>query len=150
MALAWKLSCRRKREKKKKTSLSRKHTPIFFANSEVSSHPLSYSSLRFFTNSQWEREGKWGRGCVWLFDCIYLFLCLVLFVYFSLSLEFGLNFEGMLVRRRVMSWRGVAESLQALAAHGLLFSFTLLLGLKLDHVVHYSWWYVIFTLCCYA
>ncbi|KAK4263746.1 hypothetical protein QN277_029121 [Acacia crassicarpa] len=48
----------------------------------------------------------------------------------------------MLVRRRLMSWRRVAKSLLAFAAHGLLFSFTLLLVLKLDHVVNYSWWTV--------
>lgn len=39
-----------------------------------------------------------------------------------------------------MSWRRVAKSVQALAAHALLFSFTLLLVLKLDHSVSYSWW----------
>ncbi|KAJ7943213.1 Transmembrane Fragile-X-F-associated protein [Quillaja saponaria] len=46
----------------------------------------------------------------------------------------------MFVQRMVMSWRRVADSLQALVAHGLLFSFTLVLVLKLDHVVHHSWW----------
>ncbi|KAB1221134.1 hypothetical protein CJ030_MR3G024379 [Morella rubra] len=50
----------------------------------------------------------------------------------------------MLVRRRVMTWRRVARSLQALVAHGLLFSFTLLLALKLQNAVPYSWW-IIFT-----
>ncbi|KAJ9708110.1 hypothetical protein PVL29_000259 [Vitis rotundifolia] len=48
----------------------------------------------------------------------------------------------MLVQRRVMSWRRVATSLQAPAAHGLLFTFTLLLVLKLDHAVSYSWWII--------
>ncbi|XP_062159206.1 uncharacterized protein LOC133866634 [Alnus glutinosa] len=48
----------------------------------------------------------------------------------------------MLVRRRVMSWRRVALALQALVAHGLLFSFTLLLALKLQHAVPYSWWII--------
>ncbi|RVW45553.1 hypothetical protein CK203_034909 [Vitis vinifera] len=48
----------------------------------------------------------------------------------------------MLVQRRVMSWRRVATSLQAPAAHGLLLTFTLLLVLKLDHAVSYSWWFV--------
>lgn len=41
-----------------------------------------------------------------------------------------------------MSWRRVAKSLQGFAAHGLLFTFTLLLVLKLDHTVSYSWWTV--------
>ncbi|RYQ92566.1 hypothetical protein Ahy_A09g041357 isoform C [Arachis hypogaea] len=48
----------------------------------------------------------------------------------------------MLVRRRVMSWRRVAKSLKALLAHALLFTFSLLLALKLDHVLHSSWWIV--------
>ncbi|XP_022777000.1 uncharacterized protein LOC111318409 isoform X4 [Durio zibethinus] len=43
-------------------------------------------------------------------------------------------------RRRVMSWRRVGKSLLALLAHALLFSFTLLLALKLHHGVSYSWW----------
>ncbi|GAV59678.1 Tmemb_185A domain-containing protein/zf-C3HC4_3 domain-containing protein [Cephalotus follicularis] len=46
----------------------------------------------------------------------------------------------LLQRRRVMNWSRVAKSLQALVAHGLLFSFTLLLALKLQHAVSYSWW----------
>ncbi|KAK6251696.1 hypothetical protein QUC31_013416 [Theobroma cacao] len=45
-------------------------------------------------------------------------------------------------RRRVMSWRRVGKSLQALVAHALLFSFTLLLALKLHHAVSRSWWVV--------
>uniref|UniRef100_A0A5B7AGU0 RING-type domain-containing protein n=1 Tax=Davidia involucrata TaxID=16924 RepID=A0A5B7AGU0_DAVIN len=45
-----------------------------------------------------------------------------------------------------MSWRRVAKSVQALVAHSLLFSFTLLLVLKLDHVVSYSWWIIFFPL----
>ncbi|CAH2066242.1 unnamed protein product [Thlaspi arvense] len=48
----------------------------------------------------------------------------------------------MLVQRRVMSWRRVWKSFQAVSAHGLLFSFTLLLALKLDHVVSHSWWFI--------
>ncbi|KAF9671415.1 hypothetical protein SADUNF_Sadunf12G0045300 [Salix dunnii] len=40
----------------------------------------------------------------------------------------------------MMSWRRVLKSVQALAAHCLLFSFTLFLVLKLDHVTSYSWW----------
>ena len=51
----------------------------------------------------------------------------------------------MLVQRRVMSWRRVWKSFQAVLAHGLLFSFTLLLALKLDHVVSRSWWSVSFS-----
>ncbi|MCL7042043.1 hypothetical protein MKW94_029673 [Papaver nudicaule] len=39
-----------------------------------------------------------------------------------------------------MSWRRIAKSAQAFIAHGLLFCFTLLLLLKLNHVVTYSWW----------
>ncbi|XP_057961931.1 uncharacterized protein LOC131153560 [Malania oleifera] len=46
----------------------------------------------------------------------------------------------MLVQREVVSWRKAGKSLQALVAHGLLFSFTLLLVLKLDRAVSYSWW----------
>ncbi|TYH90588.1 hypothetical protein ES332_A13G059300v1 [Gossypium tomentosum] len=45
-------------------------------------------------------------------------------------------------RRRVMSWRRVGKSLLALLAHALLFSFTLLLVLKLHHAFSYSWWLV--------
>ncbi|XP_022765849.1 uncharacterized protein LOC111310666 isoform X1 [Durio zibethinus] len=45
-----------------------------------------------------------------------------------------------------MSWRRVLKSAQALAAHSLLFCFTLLLLLKLDHVVSYSWWTIFFPL----
>ncbi|XP_012478627.1 uncharacterized protein LOC105794150 isoform X2 [Gossypium raimondii] len=45
-------------------------------------------------------------------------------------------------RRRVMTWRRVGKSLQALVAHALLFSFTLLLALKLHHALSYSWWVV--------
>ncbi|CAO2818394.1 unnamed protein product [Amaranthus hypochondriacus] len=48
----------------------------------------------------------------------------------------------MIGRRHAMSWRRVAKSLQGLAAHGLLFTFTLLLVLKLEHVASYSWWVV--------
>lgn len=46
----------------------------------------------------------------------------------------------------MMSWRRVLKSVQALAAHSLLFSFTLLLVLKLDHIVSYSWWLIFFPL----
>ncbi|XVF12338.1 hypothetical protein REPUB_Repub08aG0107800 [Reevesia pubescens] len=45
-----------------------------------------------------------------------------------------------------MSWRRVLKSAQALAAHSLLFCFTLLLLLKLDHLVSYSWWLIFFPL----
>ncbi|KAJ0241355.1 RING-type domain-containing protein [Hirschfeldia incana] len=48
----------------------------------------------------------------------------------------------MLVQRRVMSWRRVWKSFQALLAHALLFSFTLLLALKLDRLLSHSWWFV--------
>ncbi|XP_010532064.1 PREDICTED: uncharacterized protein LOC104808160 isoform X2 [Tarenaya hassleriana] len=41
-----------------------------------------------------------------------------------------------------MCWRRVWKSMQAVMAHGLLFSFTLLLALKLDHVFSHSWWIV--------
>ncbi|KAH9722563.1 RING-type domain-containing protein [Citrus sinensis] len=43
-----------------------------------------------------------------------------------------------------MSWRRVLKSVQAVAAHILLLTFTLLLVLKLDHVISYSWWIVFF------
>ncbi|KAL8261253.1 hypothetical protein R6Q59_025302 [Mikania micrantha] len=45
-----------------------------------------------------------------------------------------------------MSWRRVAKSLQAFAAHTSLFCFTLLLLLKLDHHIFSSWWIVFFPL----
>ncbi|AEE29718.1 Transmembrane Fragile-X-F-associated protein [Arabidopsis thaliana] len=45
-----------------------------------------------------------------------------------------------------MSCRRVLKSIQALAAHSLLFCFTLLLVLKLDHTVSSSWWMVFFPL----
>ncbi|KAM7484518.1 hypothetical protein LguiA_000527 [Lonicera macranthoides] len=48
----------------------------------------------------------------------------------------------MLVQRRVMSWRRVGKSLQAVVAHSLLFSFTLLLVHKLHRPVPYPWWFV--------
>ncbi|GFZ05905.1 transmembrane Fragile-X-F-associated protein [Actinidia rufa] len=51
-----------------------------------------------------------------------------------------------MLRRKAMSWRRVSKSLQALAAHAFLFCFTLLLVLKLDHVVYYSWWFILFPL----
>ncbi|XP_057951753.1 uncharacterized protein LOC131146288 isoform X2 [Malania oleifera] len=47
---------------------------------------------------------------------------------------------------RPMSWRRVAKSAQALAAHSFLLFFTLLLVLKLDHIVFYSWWIIFFPL----
>ncbi|KAK7268369.1 hypothetical protein RIF29_21067 [Crotalaria pallida] len=51
----------------------------------------------------------------------------------------------MLAGRRVMSWRRVAKSLHALVAHALLFSFTLILSLKLDHLLPSTWtWGVVF------
>ncbi|XP_059454468.1 uncharacterized protein LOC132184744 isoform X2 [Corylus avellana] len=46
----------------------------------------------------------------------------------------------------MMSWRRVLNSVQAVAAHSLLLCFTLLLVLKLDHVVSYSWWIIFFPL----
>ncbi|KAL2546355.1 Transmembrane Fragile-X-F-associated protein [Forsythia ovata] len=46
----------------------------------------------------------------------------------------------------VMSWRRIFKSLQAVVAHGLLFSFTLFLVLKLHGAVNYSWsWWLIFS-----
>ncbi|CAK7349771.1 unnamed protein product [Dovyalis caffra] len=45
-----------------------------------------------------------------------------------------------------MGWRRVLKSVQALGAHCLLFSFTLFLALKLDHVISYSWWLIFFPL----
>nr|GEU71942.1 transmembrane fragile-X-F-associated protein [Tanacetum cinerariifolium] len=45
-----------------------------------------------------------------------------------------------------MSWNRVSKSLQAFAAHTSLFSFTLLLVLKLDHLVSYSWWIIFLPL----
>lgn len=51
-----------------------------------------------------------------------------------------------MLRRKAMGWRRVAKSAQALTAHGLLFCFTLLLVLKLDQSVSYSWWIIFFPL----
>ncbi|KAK4252600.1 hypothetical protein QN277_014577 [Acacia crassicarpa] len=48
--------------------------------------------------------------------------------------------------RENMSWRRVLKSVQALAAHTLLFCFTLLLVFKLDDVVSCSWWIIFFPL----
>ncbi|KAL8035236.1 hypothetical protein ABFS82_12G081300 [Erythranthe guttata] len=42
----------------------------------------------------------------------------------------------------MMNWRRVFKSLQVLLAHGLLFSFTLILSLKLHHSLNYSWWLI--------
>ncbi|PPD72722.1 hypothetical protein GOBAR_DD30375 [Gossypium barbadense] len=47
-----------------------------------------------------------------------------------------------------MSWRRVGKSLLALLAHALLFSFTLLLVLKLHHAFSYSWWTEPACICC--
>ncbi|KAK1564993.1 hypothetical protein Q3G72_016437 [Acer saccharum] len=44
----------------------------------------------------------------------------------------------------MMSWKRVLKSVQTVAAHSLLFTFTSLLVLKLDHVVSYSWWIIFF------
>ncbi|CAI9096292.1 OLC1v1032395C1 [Oldenlandia corymbosa var. corymbosa] len=45
-----------------------------------------------------------------------------------------------------MSWRRVLKSFQTVSAHGFLFTFTLLLTLKLDHAIHWSWWSVFLPL----
>ncbi|XP_072991152.1 uncharacterized protein [Typha latifolia] len=45
-------------------------------------------------------------------------------------------------RRRAMAWTGVGKSAQAVAAHGLLFCFTLFLALKIDRRTSYSWWII--------
>ncbi|KAK6921790.1 hypothetical protein RJ641_012297 [Dillenia turbinata] len=45
-----------------------------------------------------------------------------------------------IIGREVMSWRRVGKSVQSVTAHSLLFSFSILVVLKLDHVVFYSWW----------
>ncbi|KAF3772950.1 hypothetical protein EJ110_NYTH56512 [Nymphaea thermarum] len=44
------------------------------------------------------------------------------------------------------SWYRVGKSLQAVAAHGLLLAFTVLLVLKLDHRVFFSWWTIFIPL----
>ncbi|XP_057804952.1 uncharacterized protein LOC131020261 [Salvia miltiorrhiza] len=46
----------------------------------------------------------------------------------------------------MMTWRRVGKSLQGVTAHTLLFFFTVLLVLKLDHTVSYSWWVIFFPL----
>nr|GEW22230.1 kinesin-like protein [Tanacetum cinerariifolium] len=45
-----------------------------------------------------------------------------------------------------MNWRRVAKSLQVFSAHTLLFCFTIMLLLKLDHFIFSSWWIVFFPL----
>ncbi|KAG9138069.1 hypothetical protein Leryth_001313 [Lithospermum erythrorhizon] len=45
-----------------------------------------------------------------------------------------------------MNWRRLGKSLQALMAHNLLLAFTILLMLKLDQNVNYSWWIVFLPL----
>ncbi|XP_074558884.1 uncharacterized protein LOC141814834 [Curcuma longa] len=45
-------------------------------------------------------------------------------------------------RQRAMSWRKVGKAAQALAAHALLFCFTLFLALKIDGRTPYSWWII--------
>ncbi|KAK4801145.1 hypothetical protein SAY86_021632 [Trapa natans] len=45
-----------------------------------------------------------------------------------------------------MSWRRVLKSIQAVVAHSLLLFFTVLLLLKVDLVVSYSWWVIFFPL----
>ncbi|KAF6160874.1 hypothetical protein GIB67_041928 [Kingdonia uniflora] len=47
-----------------------------------------------------------------------------------------------MVRRRAMSWGSVVKSSQSVAAHTMLFVFTVSLILKLDHGISYSWWMV--------
>ncbi|XP_009127672.1 uncharacterized protein LOC103852527 [Brassica rapa] len=48
----------------------------------------------------------------------------------------------MLVQRRVMRWKIIWKSFQAVSANGFIFSFTLLIALKLDHLLSHSWWFV--------
>ncbi|RID74730.1 hypothetical protein BRARA_B01817 [Brassica rapa] len=48
----------------------------------------------------------------------------------------------MLVQRRVMRWKRIWKSFQAVSANGFIFSFTLLIALKLDHLLSHSWWFV--------
>ena len=57
-----------------------------------------------------------------------------------------LRVKKILVLRRVVIWRRVWKSFLAVSAHSLLFSFTLLLALKLDRVLSQSWWSVSFFL----
>ncbi|GMN57907.1 hypothetical protein TIFTF001_027008 [Ficus carica] len=64
--------------------------------------------------------------------------------------------EGIVLRVSLELARQVAEGIvlrvslelarQALAAHSLLFCFTVLLVLKLDHAVSYSWWIIFFPI----
>ncbi|XP_051122440.1 uncharacterized protein LOC127245530 isoform X2 [Andrographis paniculata] len=42
----------------------------------------------------------------------------------------------------MMTWRRILKSIQVVVAHGLLFTFTLILSLKLHHAVDCSWWLV--------
>ncbi|RWW00779.1 hypothetical protein GW17_00036231 [Ensete ventricosum] len=46
-------------------------------------------------------------------------------------------------RQRAMSWRSVGKAAQGLAAHALLFCFTLFVALKIDGRMSYSWWSVL-------
>ncbi|KAJ4909722.1 Transmembrane Fragile-X-F-associated protein [Raphanus sativus] len=41
-----------------------------------------------------------------------------------------------------MRWKRVWKSFQAVSDNGFIFSFTLLLALKLDHLLSHSWWFV--------
>ncbi|XP_027361452.1 uncharacterized protein LOC113869359 [Abrus precatorius] len=70
--------------------------------------------------------------------------CVYVLLIWPLVCDFHCNFWflGMLVGRRVMSWRRLANSLKALLAHAMLFFFILLLVLKLDHQLHHSWWII--------
>ncbi|CAL9059125.1 unnamed protein product [Musa banksii] len=45
-------------------------------------------------------------------------------------------------RQRAMSWRRVGKAAQGLAAHALLFCFTLFVALKIDGRMSYSWWII--------
>ena len=52
------------------------------------------------------------------------------------------SLEREIKKKGIMSCRRVLKSIQALAAHTLLFCFTLFLVLKLDHTLSSSWWSV--------
>ncbi|KAK1277487.1 hypothetical protein QJS04_geneDACA019673 [Acorus gramineus] len=52
----------------------------------------------------------------------------------------------MVRRTSAMTWRSVGNSAQALFAHSLLFSFTVLLVLKLNHSIIFSWWLIFLPL----
>ncbi|KAL3821562.1 hypothetical protein ACJIZ3_007467 [Penstemon smallii] len=68
------------------------------------------------------------------------------YAYRFLSYTHSLHVVCVRITEGEMTWRRIGKSLQEVAAHTLLICVTLLLVLKLDHVVSYSWWVIFFPL----